>query len=56
MVDRPRMDRPYAEARLQTTRRPRTKVPMVYGHPLLRPRRPNEVCLTDIVFNRIAES
>jgi putative transposase len=55
VVNHKRVDRLYAEARLQVKRRRRKKVPVVDRQPLLRPRRPNEVWSADFVFDRTAE-
>lgn len=50
-----RVDRLYAEARLQVTRRRRKKVPQADRQPLVRPQQPNEVWSADFVFDRTAE-
>jgi putative transposase len=50
-----RVDRLYAEARLQVKRRRRKKVPPADRQPLVRPQRPNEVWSADFVFDRTAE-
>ena len=55
MVNHKRVDRLYAEARLQVKRRRRKKVPVADRQPLLRPRRPNEIWSADFVFDRTAE-
>ena len=55
VVNHKRVDRLYAEARLQVKRRRRKKVPVVDRQPLLRPRHPNEVWSADFVFDRTAE-
>jgi transposase InsO family protein len=50
-----RVDRLYAEARLQVKRRRRKKVPVADRQPLVRPHGPNEVWSADFVFDRTAE-
>jgi len=50
-----RVDRLYAEARLQVKRRRRKKVPPADRQPLIRPERINEVWSADFVFDRTAE-
>jgi putative transposase len=55
VVNHKRVDRLYAEARLQVKRRRRKKVPVVDRQPLLRPARPNQVWSADFVFDRTAE-
>jgi putative transposase len=55
VVNHKRVDRLYAEARLQVKRRRRKKVPIVDRQPLLRPERPNQVWSADFVFDRTAE-
>ncbi len=50
-----RVDRLYAEARLQVKRRRRKKVPQADRQPLIRPCGPNEVWSADFVFDRTAE-
>ena len=50
-----RVDRLYAEARLQVKRRRRKKVPLADRQPLVRPQQPNEVWSADFVFDRTAE-
>jgi len=50
-----RVDRLYAEARLQVTRRRRKKVPQADRQPLVRPQGRNEVWSADFVFDRTAE-
>lgn len=55
IVNHKRVDRLYAEARLQVKRRRRKKVPVVDRQPLLRPERCNEVWSADFVFDRTAE-
>lgn len=54
-VNHKRVDRLYAEARLQVKRRRRKKVPTADRQPLVRPRRCNEVWSADFVFDRTAE-
>ena len=54
-VNHKRVDRLYAEARLQLKRRRRKKVPVADRQPLLRPVAPNEVWSADFVFDRTAE-
>jgi putative transposase len=55
VVNHKRVDRLYAEARLQVKRRRRKKVPAADRQPLLRPRQRNEVWSADFVFDRTAE-
>ena len=55
VVNHKRVDRLYAEARLQVRRRRRKKVPLADRQPLVRPRSPNEVWSADFVFDRTAE-
>ena len=55
VVNHKRVDRLYAEARLQVKRRRRKKVPLPDRQPLLRPRSVNEVWSADFVFDRTAE-
>src|SRR5258708_40326417 len=50
-----RVDRLYAEARLQVKRRRRKKVPHADRQPLVRPQGRNEVWWADFVFDRPAE-
>jgi len=50
-----RIDRLYAEARLQMQRRRRKKVPVADRQPLVRPQQPNEGWSADFVFDRTAE-
>jgi transposase InsO family protein len=50
-----RVDRLYAEARLQVKRRRRKKVPQADRQPLIRPQALNEVWSADFVFDRTAE-
>src|SRR6195256_6823591 len=54
-VNHKRVDRLYAEARLQVRRRRRKKVPLADRQPLVRPQTPNEVWSADFVFDRTAE-
>jgi transposase InsO family protein len=54
-VNHKRVDRLYAEARLQVRRRRRKKVPLSDRQPLARPQAPNEVWSADVVFDRTAE-
>lgn len=54
-VNHKRVDRLYAEARLQVRRRRRKKVPLTDRQPLVRPQQPNEVWSADFVFDRTAE-
>ena len=49
-----RVDRLYAEARLQVKRRRRKKVPQADRQPLVRPQALNEVWSADFVFDRTA--
>ncbi len=55
VVNHKRVDRLYAEARLQVRRRRRKKVPVADRQPLARPQAPNEVWSADFVFDRTAE-
>jgi len=55
VVNHKRVDRLYAEARLQVRRRRRKKVPLADRHPLARPQAPNAVWSADFVFDRTAE-
>ena len=55
LVNHKRVDRLYAEARLQLKRRRRKKVPVAERQPLLRPLVPNAVWSADFVFDRTAE-
>src|SRR5215207_3474321 len=55
VVNHKRVDRLYAEARLQVRRRRRKKVPLADRQPLVRPQAPNEVWSADFVFDRTAE-
>lgn len=54
-VNHKRVERLYADARLQVRRRRRKKVPLADRQPLGRPTRPNEVWSADFVFDRTAE-
>jgi putative transposase len=54
-VNHKRVDRLYAEARLQVKRRRRKKIPALDRQPLIRPRQCNEVWSADFVFDRTAE-
>jgi len=54
-VNHKRVDRLYAEARLQVRRRRRKKVPLADRQPLARPQAPNDVWSADFVFDRTAE-
>jgi putative transposase len=54
-VNHKRVDRLYAEARLQVRRCRRTKVPLADRQPLALPHRPNDVWSADFVFDRTAE-
>ena len=55
VVNHKRVDRLYAEARLQVKRRRRKKVPLQDRQPLLRPQYRNEVWSADFVFDRTAD-
>ena len=55
IVNHKRVDRLYAEAKLQLKRRRRKKVPMADRQPLLRPETANEVWSMDFVFDRSAD-
>ena len=55
VVNHKRVDRLYAEAQLQVTRRRRKKVPVADRQPLVRPQAPNEVWSADFVFDRTAD-
>jgi len=55
VVNHKRVDRLYAEARLQLTRRRRKHVPLADRQPLVRPQAPNEVWSADFVVDRTAE-
>src|SRR5512147_2315801 len=54
-VNHKRVERLYAEARLQVRRRKRKKVPLSERQPLARPGAANEVWSMDFVFDRSAE-
>src|SRR4051794_24438942 len=54
-INHKRVDRLYAEARLQVRRRRRKKVPLADRQPLARPSVPNAVWSADFVFDRTAE-
>jgi putative transposase len=54
-VNHKRVDRLYAQAKLQVRRRKRKKVPVSERQPLVRPRTANEVWSMDFVFDRTAE-
>ena len=54
-VNHKRVDRLYAEARLQIHRRRRKKIPVADRQPLVRPDRANAVWSADFVFDRTAE-
>lgn len=54
-INHKRVERLYAEARLQVRRRKRKKVPMGERQPLVRPEAANEVWSMDFVFDRSAE-
>jgi transposase InsO family protein len=56
IVNHKRVDRLYAEERLQLKRRKRKKVPISDRQPLIRPEVPNEVWSMDFVFDRSADS
>src|SRR5258707_1485102 len=55
VVNHKRVDRLYAEARLQVKRRRRKKVPLADRQPWVRPQGANEVRSADFVFDRPAE-
>jgi transposase InsO family protein len=55
VVNHKRVDRLYAEARLQVKRRRRKKIPMADRQPLTRPAYRNHVWSADFVFDRTAE-
>jgi len=55
VVNHKRVDRLYAEAKLQIRRRKRKKVPMSDRQPLVRPDAANEVWSMDFVFDRSAD-
>lgn len=52
IVNHKRVDRLYAEERLQLKRRKRKKVPMAVRQPLVRPQMPDQVWSMDFVFDR----
>ncbi len=54
-VNHKRVDRLYAEARLQVRRRRRKKIPVADRQPLVRPLHANVVWSADFVFDRTAE-
>ena len=54
-VNHTRVERLYAEARLQVRRRRRKKIPAAERQPLVRPHAPNEVWSADFVFDRTAD-
>ena len=54
-VNHKRVERLYAEARLQVRRRRRKKIPAAERQPLGRPQAPNEVWSADFVFDRTAD-
>jgi putative transposase len=54
-VNHRRVDRLYAEARLQVRRRRRKKIPVADRQPLVRPLHANVVWSADFVFDRTAE-
>jgi transposase InsO family protein len=54
LINHKRVERLYAEARLQIKRRRRKKVPIADRQPLARPGAPNEVWSMDFVFDRVA--
>jgi len=54
-VNHKRVERLYAEARLQVRRRKRKKVPVGERQPLVRPAQANEVWSMDFVFDRSAD-
>ena len=55
LANHKRVDRLYAEARLQVKRRKRKKIPVGDRQPLLRPHAANQVWSMDFVFDRTAE-
>jgi transposase InsO family protein len=55
IVNHKRVERLYAEARLQIKRRKRKKVPITDRQPLGRPQAANQVWSMDFVFDRTAE-
>ncbi|NIP14010.1 MAG: IS3 family transposase [Pseudomonadales bacterium] len=54
-VNHKRVERLYADARLQVRRRRRKKVPVADRQPLVRPQGPNDVWSADFIFDRTAE-
>jgi transposase InsO family protein len=50
-----RVERLYAEAKLQVRRRRRKKIPVADRQPIVRPQRPNDVWSADFVFDRTAD-
>jgi transposase InsO family protein len=54
-VNHKRVDRLYAEARLQVRLRRRKTVPLADRQPAVRPHAPNDVSSADVVFDRTAE-
>ena len=56
IVNHKRVDRLYAEEKLQIKRRQRKKVPMRERQPLTRPEAPNEVWSMDFVFDRSSDT
>ncbi len=54
LINHKRVERLYAEARLQIKRRRRKKAPVADRQPLARPGAPNEVWSMDFVFDRVA--
>ena len=55
LANHKRVDRLYAEARLQVKRRKRKKIPVGDRQPLFRPQSANQVWSMDFVFDRTAE-
>lgn len=55
LVNHKRVDRLYAEAKLQVRRRKRKKIPLADRQPLGRPNAANQVWSMDFVFDRTAE-
>ena len=55
VVNHKRVERLYAEAKLQVRRRKRKKVPVTERQPLIRPETANEVWSMDFVFDRSAD-
>jgi transposase InsO family protein len=55
VVNHKRVQRLYAEAKLQVRRRKRKKVPLTERQPLIRPETANEVWSMDFVFDRSAD-